>query len=131
MLKKSLFPQGNTEKFGLYWPQRKLGTAEVKLERTGAHRDALTCTEVDIYPCNTFSESGRWQSPKFKSIPSPYGYSKYALVGVWAVAWPVISDKNTDGKGACRSDLEQRERRGCHSWDTSCVTYPIDEYLVY
>jgi len=73
MLKKSLFPQGKTEKFGLYWPQRKLGTADMNSERTEAHGDALTCTEVDKYPYKTFGESGKWQSPKFKHIPSPYG----------------------------------------------------------
>jgi hypothetical protein len=66
-----------------------------------------------------------------KYIPSPYGYSKYGLVGVWAVAWPVIDNKHKDGKGARRGNLEQREQRECHSWDMTCVTYPIDKYLVY
>ena len=43
---------------------------------------------------------------KFKYIPSPYGYSKYGLIGVWAVAWPLVNHKHKDGKGARRGDLE-------------------------
>ena len=70
--------------------------------------DVLTYKEADKPPYILLNEWRVWLGLQY--IPAPDRDGKCNLIGVWAVARPVIDDKHGDREGTGRCNLEHHER---------------------